>query len=128
MATVSLYEDAQGNLYLHQEGAPEAWCVRPGQGSFLRDAAAVASGRTASWQHPEVEWGAVEPKEDQSRLVHVACWSGPNDWQVIGNPDSTARGYLGVSRAVEPPPPEPPHTVHQAREAALGSADTNANG
>ncbi|MFI5273667.1 MAG: hypothetical protein ACHQ4H_11595 [Ktedonobacterales bacterium] len=121
--TINLYEDAQGNLYLHQEGSPVAWCVRPGQGDFLADAAEIASGHVARWQRPEVEWGAVEPKEDESKLVHVASWSGPESWQVIGTPDTTARAYLDVSRAQQPPAPEPPHTAHQAREAALGSPD-----
>ncbi|HEU5441948.1 MAG TPA: hypothetical protein VFU88_21895 [Ktedonobacterales bacterium] len=122
--TINLYEDAQGKLYLHQEGSAIAWCVRPGaRTSFLEDASRVASGRTADWEYPQVEWDAVEPKEAESRLVHVACWSSPDNWQVVGNPDSTARAYMHVERAQQPPPPEPPHTVHQAHQAALGSPE-----
>jgi hypothetical protein len=93
---INLYEDSGGNLYIHQEGAPTAWCVRPGKGSFARDAEAISRGDVASWTAPEVEWGAVEPKVDESSLRHIACWSGPDQWEVVRRPSGGNGEYVGT--------------------------------
>ena len=98
---INLYEDNGGRLYIHQEGAPTAWCVRPGKGSFPRDAEAISRGDVASWTVPEVEWGAVEPKVDESSLRHIACWSGPDQWEVVRRPSGENGGYVGVGPARE---------------------------
>lgn len=94
---VNLFEDSQGNLYLHQEGSEDAWCVRPGQGSqgsFATDAAAVVNGDTVNWTAPRVEWPAVEVKMDEDGLRHIASWEAPGQWRVVREPTGNARRYV----------------------------------
>ena len=89
MASVNLYEDNAGGLYLYQPSTGTVWAgLQNVQGSsFGEDAAAIEAGETADWNLDTYPASEVEGTE----LVASFDKGGVSDF---GNAQRSARAYL----------------------------------
>src|SRR5579859_3772425 len=97
MPIITLHQDKLGNLLLHREGDYKVWLAstRLPDARFTEDALLLATGLPREW-----DWGVTaypHTAATYDSYERIVVWRGPNDWDVVAQPNTTALEYLGLA-------------------------------
>lgn len=100
MATVTLYEDNAGGLFLHADGGAMVYETRPGLDTPEHEMAYVADnpdGDPGGWSD---DWQHARDEVDLDRYDEVAVWDG-GVITVIGVHGGAASDYLDIPESFQ---------------------------
>ncbi len=92
---ITLDQDNLGNLLLHREGDYKVWLVSGRSGAwFYEDALLLSTGLPRHW-----DWSVTALPHTTATYdgyERIVIWRGPNDWDVVAQPNKAALEYLGL--------------------------------